>query len=200
MDIDPRVDGRPQLVESEGRMSADRHRRDDVSGFVEEDAHRDAIAKAFPVIARRRDGIGALRSRRGRQRQDGKRGELPARNDEPDGRLTPKAVRSVASLRHSNHLTSMRQKLSDLEIQRALGGLAGWARRGDALSKTFIFERFADAIAFVDRVAKAADELDHHPDIDIRYTKVTMLLSTHDAGGITSSDLKLAERIESVTS
>ena len=93
----------------------------------------------------------------------------------------------------------MRQKLSDLEIQRALGSLAGWSRRGDALSKTFIFERFADAIAFVDRVAKAADEMDHHPDIDIRYTKVTMVLSTHDAGGITSSDLKLAERIESVT-
>jgi len=92
----------------------------------------------------------------------------------------------------------MRQKLSDLEIQRALGGLAGWARRGDALSKTFIFERFADGIAFVDRVAKAADEMDHHPDIDIRYTKITMMLSTHDAGGITSSDLKLAERIESV--
>jgi 4a-hydroxytetrahydrobiopterin dehydratase len=89
----------------------------------------------------------------------------------------------------------MRQKLSDLEIQRALGGLAGWARRGDALTKTFIFERFADGIAFVGRVAKAADEMDHHPDIDIRYTKVTMMLSTHDAGGITSSDLKLAERI-----
>jgi 4a-hydroxytetrahydrobiopterin dehydratase len=93
----------------------------------------------------------------------------------------------------------MRQKLSDLEIQRALGSLAGWSRRGDALSKTFIFDRFADAIAFVDRVAKVADEMDHHPDIDIRYTKVTMVLSTHDAGGITSSDLKLAERIESVT-
>jgi len=41
--------------------------------------------------------------------------------------------------------------------------------------------------------------MDHHPDIDIRYTKITMMLSTHDAGGITSSDLKLAERIESVT-
>jgi len=93
----------------------------------------------------------------------------------------------------------MRQKLSDLEIQRALGGLAGWARRGDTLTKTFIFERFADGIAFVDRVAKVADDMDHHPDIDIRYTKITMMLSTHDAGGITASDLKLAERIESVT-
>ena len=90
----------------------------------------------------------------------------------------------------------MRQKLSDLEIQRALGGLPGWSRRGDVLTKTFVFERFADGIAFVGRVAIAADEMDHHPDIDIRYTKVTTALSTHDAGGITASDLQLAERIE----
>jgi 4a-hydroxytetrahydrobiopterin dehydratase len=90
----------------------------------------------------------------------------------------------------------MRQKLSDLEIQRALGGLAGWARRGDALVKTYTFDKFADGISFVGRVARAADEMDHHPDIDIRYTKVTMSLSTHDAGGITQSDLTLAEKID----
>jgi 4a-hydroxytetrahydrobiopterin dehydratase len=90
----------------------------------------------------------------------------------------------------------MRQKLSDVEIQRALGGLPGWTRRGDVLTKTFTFDKFASGIAFVDRVAKAADEMNHHPDIDIRYTKITTTLSTHDAGGITQSDLKLAERIE----
>lgn len=90
----------------------------------------------------------------------------------------------------------MRQKLSDLEIHRALGGLAGWSRRGDTLVKTYTFERFASGIAFVDRVARVADEMDHHPDIDIRYTKVTMTLSTHDAGGITQNDLDLAQRIE----
>jgi len=90
----------------------------------------------------------------------------------------------------------MPKKLSDLEIQRALGGMSGWARRGDALTKTFTFERFADAIAFVGRVAVAADAMNHHPDIDIRYTKVTMSLSTHDAGGITQADLDLAGRID----
>jgi 4a-hydroxytetrahydrobiopterin dehydratase len=94
----------------------------------------------------------------------------------------------------------MRQKLSDLEIQRALGGLAGWSRRGDVLVKTYVFDRFADGIAFVGRVARVADEMDHHPDIDIRYTKVTMSLSTHDAGGITQSDLTLAQKIEGVLS
>ena len=90
----------------------------------------------------------------------------------------------------------MRTKLSDLEIQRALGRLAGWARRGDILMKTYTFGSFADGIAFVNRVARAADASNHHPDIDIRYTKITCILSTHDAGGITDADLKLAEEIE----
>lgn len=93
----------------------------------------------------------------------------------------------------------MRQKLSDLEIQRALGSLPGWSRRGDTLMKTYTFEKFADGIAFVDRVARIADTMEHHPDIDIRYTKITMSLSTHDAGGITASDLELAQRMEEVT-
>ena len=91
----------------------------------------------------------------------------------------------------------MRHKLSDLEIQRALGGLNGWSRRGDALMKTFTFPRFADGIAFVDRIAIAADRMNHHPDIDIRYTKVAISLSTHDAGGITDNDIKLAQEIDS---
>jgi 4a-hydroxytetrahydrobiopterin dehydratase len=90
----------------------------------------------------------------------------------------------------------MRSKLSDLEIQRSLGRLPGWSRRGDALTKTYTFPTFADGIAFVTRVAKAADARNHHPDIDIRYTKITCLLTTHDAGGITESDLELAEAIE----
>ena len=92
----------------------------------------------------------------------------------------------------------MRQKLSDLEVQRALGGLPGWARRGGALTKTFSFDRFADGIRFVDRLARAADDMNHHPDIDVRYTKITIMLSTHDAGGITEADLRLAEKIEMV--
>lgn len=92
----------------------------------------------------------------------------------------------------------MRQKLSDVEIQRALGGLPGWARRAGALTKTFSFDRFADGIRFVDRLARVADDMNHHPDIDVRYTKITVMLSTHDAGGITEADLRLAEKIEMV--
>lgn len=90
----------------------------------------------------------------------------------------------------------MRTKLSDLEIRRALGTLPGWSRKGDALTKTYSFARFADGIRFVQQVAESADGMDHHPDIDIRYTKVTFSLSTHDAGGITQRDLDLAKAIE----
>ena len=90
-------------------------------------------------------------------------------------------------------------KLSDLEIQRALGTLPGWARRGDVLVKTYSRPTFADAIALVGRIADAADAMDHHPDMDIRYTKLTCTLSSHDAGGITQRDLDLAARIEAVS-
>jgi 4a-hydroxytetrahydrobiopterin dehydratase len=64
------------------------------------------------------------------------------------------------------------------------------------LTKSFTFKRFSDGIDFVQRVARAADKMDHHPDIDIRYTKITTTLSTHDAGGITDKDLTLAGTIE----
>lgn len=87
-------------------------------------------------------------------------------------------------------------KLSDLEIQRALGSLPGWARRTDVLVKTFARPTFVDAIAFVGRIATEAESMNHHPDIDIRYTKVTCTLTSHDAGGITQRDLDLAARIE----
>jgi 4a-hydroxytetrahydrobiopterin dehydratase len=86
--------------------------------------------------------------------------------------------------------------LSDIEIQRGLGALPGWTRKGDALCKSYHFAKFPDGVAFVDRVALVAEEMNHHPDIDIRYTKVHFALSSHDAGGITSRDFRLAQAIE----
>ena len=94
----------------------------------------------------------------------------------------------------------MTSRLSDIGIQRELGSLPGWARRGDVLTKTYRFGTFPSAIAFVSRVADVAEEMNHHPDIDIRYTRVTCTLSTHDAGGITERDIRLAGRIETVAS
>ena len=90
----------------------------------------------------------------------------------------------------------MRTKLSDLEIRRAIGSLPGWVRKGEVLTKTYSFARFSDGIRFVDQVAEVADKMDHHPDIDVRYTKITFSLSTHDAGGITQNDIDLAAAIE----
>lgn len=89
-----------------------------------------------------------------------------------------------------------RDRLSDIAIQRELGRLPGWSRRGDALVKSYQFPTFLAGIDFVTRVAQAAERADHHPDLDIRYTKVVCTLSTHSAGGITELDLQLAGEIE----
>jgi 4a-hydroxytetrahydrobiopterin dehydratase len=90
-------------------------------------------------------------------------------------------------------------KLTEQEIVERLRALKGWERDGGAIRKSFAFSKFADGIRFVDRIAVAADALDHHPDIDIRYTTITMVLSTHSAGGLTRKDFELAERIEQET-
>jgi 4a-hydroxytetrahydrobiopterin dehydratase len=90
----------------------------------------------------------------------------------------------------------MDERLSDIAIQRELGTLQGWSRRGDVITKTFQFRNFLEGIDFVAAVAKAADAADHHPDIDIRYTKIMCSLSTHSAGGITQKDLDMARKIE----
>ncbi len=87
-------------------------------------------------------------------------------------------------------------KLTDAEIAQRLKDLPQWRREGDAIRRTFTFGKFADGIRFVDRVAVAADAMDHHPDIDIRYTTITLTLSTHSAGGLTAKDFDLAAKID----
>jgi 4a-hydroxytetrahydrobiopterin dehydratase len=91
-----------------------------------------------------------------------------------------------------------RTPLPEADLKLELERLDSWSRDSAAIRRTFRFQRFAEGIAFVNAVAAVADELDHHPDIDIRYTNVTMRLSTHDAGGVTRSDVQLAERIDSI--
>ena len=87
-------------------------------------------------------------------------------------------------------------RLTDAEIAAALERLPGWVREGNAIVRRYTFPAFAEGIQFVDRVAVLADAADHHPDIDIRWTTVTMALSTHSAGGITAKDVALAGRID----
>jgi 4a-hydroxytetrahydrobiopterin dehydratase len=88
-------------------------------------------------------------------------------------------------------------RLSEQDVTNALHGLGGWQRAGDEIRKTYQFENFVQAIAFVNRVAGAAEAANHHPDIDIRYNKVTIALTTHDEGGISDKDVALAKQMES---
>jgi 4a-hydroxytetrahydrobiopterin dehydratase len=92
------------------------------------------------------------------------------------------------------------EKLNTESIRGWLAVRKGWRRRANRLTKDFEFESFRDSIVFVNRVATLADAMNHHPDIDVRYSTVTVTLTTHDAGGITEKDLDLAEQIDFATS
>lgn len=85
-----------------------------------------------------------------------------------------------------------RPLLSEDEIAEHLARLPGWTRDGGVISRTYRFADFAGAMAFVNLVAEAAESVDHHPDIDIRYGKVTLALTTHDSRGLTLNDVDLA--------
>jgi 4a-hydroxytetrahydrobiopterin dehydratase len=84
-------------------------------------------------------------------------------------------------------------------IRQRLAELPGWSGDTAALRRTVKAPTFLDGIRLVDAVAEVAEELDHHPDIDIRWTSVTFVLSTHSAGGVTERDLTLAGRINELT-
>ncbi len=82
--------------------------------------------------------------------------------------------------------------LKPAEVARRLKTLPGWSRKGRSIRRTFEFEGFPAAITFVNRVARAAERADHHPDIDVRWNKVTLVLSTHSKGGLTDLDFAMA--------
>ena len=84
------------------------------------------------------------------------------------------------------------------EIAQHLTRLPGWAHDGDALVQTFTFSGFPQAMEFVNAVAETAETVQHHPDIDIRYTKVTLRYTTHDSGGITQADIDAAASVQGI--
>ncbi|MDG7013976.1 MAG: 4a-hydroxytetrahydrobiopterin dehydratase [Nitrososphaerota archaeon] len=86
--------------------------------------------------------------------------------------------------------------LGRAEVDAKLKRLDGWKRDGSFITKTYEFEEFMDGIEFIREVARVAEEREHHPDIHLRYTKVTLALQTHSAGGVTALDLGLAGAIE----
>lgn len=92
----------------------------------------------------------------------------------------------------------MAELLQPDEVRSALGTRPGWSGDPGAITRTVTFPSFPEAVAVVDRVAVVAEELDHHPDIDIRWRTLTFRCATHSAGGVTARDLDLASRIDEI--
>jgi 4a-hydroxytetrahydrobiopterin dehydratase len=88
--------------------------------------------------------------------------------------------------------------LTEQEVQKALATLPSWSKSGSIIKRQFEFPDFKKAIAFVNQVAEAAERANHHPDITINYNKVTMALTSHDSGGITHRDIRLAGEINRI--
>ena len=85
--------------------------------------------------------------------------------------------------------------LSEAEVRQSLQQLHGWKQSGKAIERVFQFDNFVRAMEFVNRIAEAAEAVNHHPDILVNYNKVTLTLVSHDSGGVTQRDIKMAGRI-----
>lgn len=90
--------------------------------------------------------------------------------------------------------------LSPAQVSRRLRAVPEWTGRARTITRTFGFKGFLDSIDFVNRVAMKAEKADHHPDIDIRWNKVTLTLSTHSEGGLTAKDFSMARQCGEVFS
>jgi 4a-hydroxytetrahydrobiopterin dehydratase len=90
-------------------------------------------------------------------------------------------------------------RLTIRRIKMELARTAGWRLRGRNIRRTFVFEDFAQSLRFVNRVARRAEAMNHHPDIMIQYDKVDLDLTTHDEGGLTMKDFKLAREINRIS-
>jgi 4a-hydroxytetrahydrobiopterin dehydratase len=91
------------------------------------------------------------------------------------------------------------KKLSAPEIKTALATVPDWKKKGATIARTYPFKDFPAAIKFVYPVAGLAEKAWHHPDIDIRWNKVALALTTHDAGGLTGKDFALAKKFDGLS-
>jgi 4a-hydroxytetrahydrobiopterin dehydratase len=87
-------------------------------------------------------------------------------------------------------------RLDDTEIERRLGELDGWERHGEAIRKEFKRDDFVGSVEFVRALVEPAEDMGHHPDLEISWDTVTVTITTHDAGGLTENDFVLAQRID----
>jgi 4a-hydroxytetrahydrobiopterin dehydratase len=92
----------------------------------------------------------------------------------------------------------MSELLEGDDLDEALKKVPEWDLEKKSITRTIEFEEYNDAIDFVNDLAEIAEEAQHHPDITIRYTKVTLSLTTHDAGGLTQADIELAQRVDNL--
>jgi 4a-hydroxytetrahydrobiopterin dehydratase len=90
-------------------------------------------------------------------------------------------------------------RLTPKQIKESLSTVPKWKKRGSEITRTYEFKDFPAAVKFVTAVARLAEKAWHHPDIDIRWNKVTLTLSTHDEGGLTQKDFDLAARFDRLT-
>ena len=88
------------------------------------------------------------------------------------------------------------RKLTARAIKSSLARVPGWNKKKKEISRTYQFKDFPAAVKFVGNVARIAEAAWHHPDIDIRWNKVTLTLTTHDAGGLTAKDFTLAKKFD----
>ena len=87
-------------------------------------------------------------------------------------------------------------RLSDEEIEERLSGLDGWERDGDAIRRSFKLDDFKGSVDFVNRLTPVAEEMNHHPDLEISWDTVTVRITTHSEGGLTENDFTLAGKID----
>ncbi|MEP6487853.1 4a-hydroxytetrahydrobiopterin dehydratase [Microcoleus vaginatus GB2-A3] len=92
----------------------------------------------------------------------------------------------------------MAELINHTEIQERASQLSGWTIEGKQLRSTRLFKDFIEAIAFVNKLVTPSEAAGHHPDIEISYNKVTVNLTTHDAGGLTEKDFALAQEISAL--
>jgi 4a-hydroxytetrahydrobiopterin dehydratase len=87
--------------------------------------------------------------------------------------------------------------LDDSDIEGKLADLDGWTREGDEIKKVFQLDDFKGSVDFINRLTPIAEEMNHHPDLEVSWNKVTVSLSTHSEGGLTENDFELARKIDS---
>ena len=86
--------------------------------------------------------------------------------------------------------------LGDEEVEKRLGELEGWRREGDAIVREFKLDDFQGSVDFINRLTPVAEDMNHHPDLQVSWNKVTVSITTHSEGGLTENDFELAKSID----